>query len=216
MKKLLLTTPLAAFALFACMALGADQPQPVRPELLQVKNVYMMPMHFGLDQYLANELVRTGAVRVVIDPAKADAVFTDRLGDALEQRLNAMYPTPAKEEPKPATDEKKPADAAANAATTPESAPDAATKPIIAKPLKKGAAPDSAYMSIFEADPNSRAQGSFSSGRGNVFLIDRYTRAVIWSYYEAPRSAQPADLKRSADRVAEAFKHAVQPKAEHQ
>lgn len=207
--------PLLLVSVFACLVLGADQPAP--PELLQVRNVYMMPMHFGLDQYLANELARTGAVRVVIDPAKADAVFTDRLGDALEQRLNAMYPAPPKEAPKPAAaDEKKPADATADTATATESAPDAATKPIIAKPLKKGAPPDSAYMSIFEAEgPNSRPQGSFSSGRGNIFLIDRHTRAVIWSFYESPSSAQPADLKNSADRVASAFKHAVQPKAKH-
>lgn len=195
--------PLLLVPVFAYLAFGADQPP--RPELLEVKNVYMMPMHFGLDQYLANELVRTGAVRVVIDPAKADAVFTDRLGDSLEQKLNAMYPTPAQEAPKPA-------DASADAAKT----ADAGTKPIVAKPLKKGAPPDSAYMSIFEAEgPNSRPQTSFSSGRGNVFLVDRNTRSVIWSFYEAPRSAQPSDLKRSADRVAEAFKRAIQPKAEH-
>jgi hypothetical protein len=138
--------------LLAGLALGADQ--PVRPELIEVKSVYMLPMRFGLDQYLANQLARSGAVRVVIDPAKADAVFTDRLGDALEQRLNAMYPAPVKEVPKPAaTYAKQPADAAAtDAAKTPDSASEAETKPITT-PTKpsKNAAPTSSYMSIFEA-----------------------------------------------------------------
>jgi hypothetical protein len=202
----------------ACLTLGADQ--PVRPELLQVKTVYMLPMHFGLDQYLANELVRSGVVRVVIDPSKADAVFTDRLGEQLEQRLNAMYPPP-KEAPKPVSpDAAKPATAAAatsDAAATPEAAPDTATKPASARSNRKAAAPDSSFFSIYDAadGSNSRPQGSFSNGRGNVFLVDRYTRSVIWSYYEPPRSGQPSDMKHTADHVAGAFKHAIQPKAEH-
>jgi hypothetical protein len=210
--------PLLTISAFACLALGADQ--PVRPELLQVKTVYMLPMRYGLDQYLANELVRSGAVRVVLDPAKADAVFTDKLGDAVEQKLNALYPPPAKEVPKPAAaDENKPATAAASDTTaTPGSVPDAGTKPTNSRSSRKGGgAPDSSYFSIYDAadGSNSRPQGSVSSGRGNVFLIDRNTRSVIWSYYEPPRSGQPGDLKHTADHVASAFKHAIQPKAEH-
>jgi hypothetical protein len=208
--------PLLTISAFACLALGADQ--PVQPELLQVKTVYMLPMRFGLDQYLANELVRSGVVRVVLDPAKADAVFTDRVGDAVEQKLNAMYPPPAKEVPKPAAAAPDTAAAATpDAAATPGSVPDAGTKPTNSRSSRKGGAPDSSYFSIYDAadGSNSRPQGSVSSGRGNVFLIDRNTRSVIWSYYEPPRSGQPGDLKHTADHVAGAFKHAIQPKAEH-
>jgi hypothetical protein len=208
--------PLLTISAFACLALGADQ--PVQPELLQIKTVYMLPMHFGFDQYLANELVRGGTVRVVLDPAKADAVFTDRLGDAVEQKLNAMYPPPPKEAPKPAAAAPDTAAAAApDAATTPAPVPDAGTKPTNSRSSRKSGAPDSSYFSIYDAadGSGSRPQGSFSSGRGNIFLIDRHTRSVIWSYYEPPRSGQPADLKHTADHVAGAFKHAIQPKAEH-
>jgi hypothetical protein len=208
--------PLLTISAFACLALGADQ--PVQPELLQVKTVYMLPMRFGFDQYLASELVRSGTVRVVLDPAKADAVFTDRVGDAVQQKLNAMYPPPAKEVPKPAADENKPAAAAApDTAATPGSVPDAGTKPTNSRSSRKGAAPDSSYFSIYDAADGSaaRPQGGVSTSRGNIFLIDRNSRSVIWSYYEPPRSGQPADLKHTADHVAGAFKHAIQPKAEH-
>ena len=162
--------PLLTISAFACLALGADQ--PVQPELLQVKTVYMLPMRFGFDQYLASELVHSGTVRVVLDPAKADAVFTDRLGDAVQQKLNAMYPPPAKEVPKPAAaDENKPAAAAPDTAATPGSVPDAGTKPTNSRSSRKGAAPDSSYFSIYDAadGSNSRPQGGFSTGRGNSY-----------------------------------------------
>jgi len=48
----------------------------------------------GLDQYLAGRLTRLGLFQVVADPKRADAVFTDRLGEAFEQRLNELYPVP--------------------------------------------------------------------------------------------------------------------------
>lgn len=42
---------------------------------------------------------------------------------------------------------------------------------------------------------------SFSRGKGNVFLVDRNTRAVIWSYYQRPRNAHPDEMKRTADKI---------------
>jgi hypothetical protein len=71
---------------------------PVVPatELLQVKNVYILPMGSSLDQYIANRLTRGGVLQVVTDPAKADAILTDRIGKALEVRLEQLYPDPAK------------------------------------------------------------------------------------------------------------------------
>ena len=59
-----------------------------------VHTVYIMPMQHGLDQYIANQLTREHVLDVVADPARADALFTDRLGDALETELEKLHPTP--------------------------------------------------------------------------------------------------------------------------
>jgi hypothetical protein len=51
----------------------------------------------GFDQYLANHITASGAFQVVVDPKKADAIFTDRLGEAFEERLRQILPAPAEE-----------------------------------------------------------------------------------------------------------------------
>lgn len=80
-------------ALFALpLLIGAN------PELLKVKSVYLLPMSNGLDQYLANHLLKNGTYVVVTDPANADAVFTDALGPALERKLAELYPSEEEEE----------------------------------------------------------------------------------------------------------------------
>lgn len=65
-------------------------------ELLQVKNVYVLPMGSSFDQFVANRLTRGGVLQVVTDPAKADAILTDRIGKSLEMKLDELYPDPAK------------------------------------------------------------------------------------------------------------------------
>lgn len=210
--------PLLLVSVFAVAMSAADE--PVRPELLQVKTVYLLPMHFGFDQYLANEISRLGIVRVVIDPAQADAVLTDRLGDALEQKLNEIMPRPGAATPKTveSADTKSADDTskgAESAKTTAASAAEA--KSAQTGTNKKGSSRNSPLDIFDSADNNaSHPTTSFGSGRGNVFLVDRGTRSVIWSFYESPRSAQPDDLKKSADRVASALKNAVRGKAGHQ
>ena len=52
-----------------------------------VKTVYLLPMSNGLDQYLAMQLTANAVFQVVTDPQKADAVFTDHLGESFEQSL---------------------------------------------------------------------------------------------------------------------------------
>jgi hypothetical protein len=90
------------------------------PELSQVRSVYLFPMANGFDQYLANRITASGLFQVATDPKKADAVFTDRLGAALESRLAELYPeTP----PKPVeqvkkTDKDKPEEATPPAEVT--------------------------------------------------------------------------------------------------
>jgi hypothetical protein len=75
------------------------------PHLSGVKAVYLLPMGNGLDQFLANRLANADIFPVVTDPAKADAIFTDKLGEALQERLNELYPPPPK--PKPAAKDTK-------------------------------------------------------------------------------------------------------------
>lgn len=74
-------------------ALGGDTPAPA--PLAQVKTVYLLPMAHGLDQYLAHRLTRAGLFQVVTEPQKADAVITDRLGPAFQQKMDEFFP-PAK------------------------------------------------------------------------------------------------------------------------
>ena len=62
-------------------------------------------MGSGLDQYMANWLVRENVYQVVTDPQKADAVLTDQIGVPLQEKLLELYPPPAPPEPK--EDEKK-------------------------------------------------------------------------------------------------------------
>lgn len=81
--------------LLAALAVtGFAQP---RADLAQVQAVYMLPMSYGLEQYLANRITGLGFLRVVTDPAKADAVFTDKLGKGFEQELTRLYPPPKPE-----------------------------------------------------------------------------------------------------------------------
>ena len=78
-----------------CLASGASisdgsNVPPPSPALMAVKNVYILPMRSGFDQYLANELTSRGVVRVVTDPQRADAVLTDHLGQSFQQRMDEL------------------------------------------------------------------------------------------------------------------------------
>src|SRR6266542_3025838 len=77
-------------ALLVGMALGAG--------VTDVQAVYLLPMAGGLDQHLANRLTSTGVFRVVTDPKLADAIFTDQLGAAFEQKLVDLFPPPDSED----------------------------------------------------------------------------------------------------------------------
>lgn len=85
MKQYLLATAMALFSLSAAAAGLGD-----------TKTVYLLPMSNGLDQYLAVELTTGGVLQVVTDPQKADAIFTDHLGESLEQTLTELYGDKAK------------------------------------------------------------------------------------------------------------------------
>ena len=68
----------------ACLCPAAD--------LSSVHTVYLLPMANSLDQYLAHRITASGVLQVVVDPKKADVLFTDRLGEAFQERLKAFAP----------------------------------------------------------------------------------------------------------------------------
>lgn len=89
----------AACVFFAVAAVVAAAPG--KPELEQIRNVVLFPMGSGLDHYLANRLTETGRFVVVTDPEAADAILTERLGEAFRMRYDEIY----KREPEKDTDD---------------------------------------------------------------------------------------------------------------
>ncbi|MGA3202700.1 MAG: hypothetical protein ABSF12_09420, partial [Bryobacteraceae bacterium] len=57
-----------------------------RPELAEIKTVYLLPMSNALDQFLAIRLTKGGVVQVVTDPKLADAILSDYVGTGLEEK----------------------------------------------------------------------------------------------------------------------------------
>jgi hypothetical protein len=167
---------LTAFAATAALA-------TVNPQLHEVKRVYILAMSASMDQYLANQLVKAGIFEVVTDPKKADAIITDRVGEAFESKLEELYPPPA---PPKKADETKPA---ADASTdTPKPEP---------KSLRDLNSDKLAGVDLSGA-PRPSTMGR---GKGNIFIVDRGSRAVLWSIYEPPKSNSSGELTKTAERV---------------
>jgi hypothetical protein len=143
----------------------------------QVRAVYLLPMANGFDQYLAHQLTAQGVLQVVTDPARADAVLTDRIGPAFERRLEELFPP---EKPAPTTGESEKEKESAEAAEA-----------------------------RAESDRQRAAVGavsSFGRGRGNIFLVARASREVLWSVHQPPKNFTPRELDRAAAKVAAKLK----------
>ena len=162
-------------------------------QLSSVHSVYLLPMSNGMDQYLANRLTQTGTLQVVTDPKRADAVFTDRLGEGFEQRMEELYPPepkPAPPKPEPPKEDKK-APVSKDAAKKDDAKKDDAKK-----------AEEEKIPGITETIGTSPSHsGAFSRARGNVFLVDVRTRNVLWSTYARPKRVSPDDLTGTAKTV---------------
>ncbi len=145
-----------------------------------VRTVYILPMSHGLDQYLANQLTRDHVLDVVADPARADALFTDRLGKSLEAELEKLHPTPKPPEPKePAVSEKD-------------------------KDKDKGkdsAGKDKSSGGNTNRDAEPPPVSTFGGGKGTLFLVDAHSRSILWSTYQKPTVSNSAHLDRTAKRV---------------
>ena len=68
-----------------------------------------------------------------------------------------------------------------------------------------------------EDDKNSSTSefvrpASGARSRGAIFLVNRKTRDVLWSVYERPKGTTPAELNRTADRIADKLGKAIKGK----
>lgn len=145
---------------------------PPTPELLQVGVVYILPMSQGMDQFLASRLTRKGALQVTSDPSKADAVLTDRLGKPLEMKLEELYPKAHPEV-------------------------EAMPKP---EPSETGEIPAAPLELKGGREATSTSTGG-RGGRGNVFLVHRGSRNVIWSTFVPPSTSRAKDLDDAAGEI---------------
>jgi len=158
MKSMNRRTTLLAIVAAAAIASGA-----FAQELSTVRNVYLLPMGSGLDQYIANHLTNSDAFQVVTDPDRADAIITEQIGPGFEERLEELYPPPPPEE------------------TDSESSDDAAA--------------------LIVQDTGRPTTSSFSRGKGNVFLVGRESRQVIWSTYNLPKNSSSKQLNTTARHI---------------
>ena len=149
------------------------------PELKQVRKVYFLQMGSGMDQYLAQHLTKGNTFEVVTDPALADAIFSDRIGETFEQKYAELYP-PAK----PVEEEKS------------EDADKEPKKDV--KALQSSGAVSAS---------------TWGRGRGNVYLIDRKSRAVLWSSFRKPKNSTAKEMDRTAAQVVGSLKNDLGLKA---
>lgn len=167
-------------ALVAVATLVMAAGEPVnRAELVKVHTVYLLPMANGLDQYLANWLTAFGIYRVTTDPARADAFFTDRVGAEFEGRVAELLP-----DTKKAPVEKAKQDADADSASN---SPAAAVTGTTAAPAAR----------------------SFGGGRGNIYLVGRESRLILWSTFGRPKDTRPKQMDGLAEKVILRLKRAM-------
>ena len=72
------------FCLIATMSM-AFAGSEANPGLTEIKTVYLLPMTYSLDQFLAIRLTRGGILQVVTDPNRADAILSEHIGLRLRE-----------------------------------------------------------------------------------------------------------------------------------
>ena len=154
-------------------------------QLADVHAVYMLPMSKGLDQYLANRLTNEHLFQVVTDPKRADAIFTDHIGESFEQKLTELLPSAepvAKPAPPPADDAEE-------------------------QPRGRNLPTDTVNKLT---SPTSSS--GFGRGKGTVFLVDPKTHEVLWSAYQPARNSSNAEMDRTAFDIVSRIKRSLKLK----
>ncbi len=162
------------FSCSAALACAAD--------LANVHTVYLLKMANGLDQFLANRLNSDHVFQIVTDPKRADAVFTDQIGEGFQMKLEELFPTPESEKPAKPKPEKT----------------DDETNPLLGDTVNKLSSPE--------------ANSSFGRAKGTVFLVDAKSRQVVWSVYQLSKAGTPKEMDRTATDIVSRIKHDLNPK----
>lgn len=155
-------------------------------ELGGVHSVYLLPMSRGLDQYLANRLTNEHLFQVVTDPKRADAIFTDRIGESFEEKLTDILPSPEPVAKPPATAPPE----------VPDDQPRGRTLPT--ETVNKLA--------------NPATSSSFGRAKGTVFLVDPKSHEILWSAYQPPKSSSNTEMDRTASDIVSRLKRALKSK----
>ena len=151
-----------------------------------VQSVYLMPMAGGLDQFLAHQITNAHTFIVVTDAKRADAIFSDRLGEALHTQLEKLYP-----EPKPASAEAKKKDDDAKSDEKTDAKEDTKDDTVKGDPITPARATTNAPPPV----------SGFGRGKGTLFLVDAKSRRVIWSAYAKPKNTSPDELEKVARQI---------------
>lgn len=170
---------------FSALLPGAARDAKLPP--ITVQKVYLLSMGSGLDQYLAGRLTEEGVVTVVTDPKMADAVLTDRLGEAFERRYQELF-VPPPPPPPPAQEDES------------DDSPRSRTE------LRQKTPEELREMSA--APPRN---STFGRSKGTVFLVGIPGKQVLWSMYALPHSTSPSDLNRLADKIADRLRDRLKP-----
>ena len=146
-------------------------------ELSRVKSLYLFPMSRAFDQYLAGQLTMQGVFEVVTDPQRADAILTDEIGQRFEKQFADTYPPPP-----------------------PPPAPKAAEKK---EGSEKGKADDKETAEVPElvGEVEPVPASTFGRGKGNLFIVSRESRRVLWSTYYRVKSSSAKDLNSAAEKI---------------
>jgi hypothetical protein len=171
-------------------------------DLPGVRNLYVMPMSRGLDQYLASRITSEHLFQVVTDPKLADAVLSDKVGESLQSQLETIFPTPKPPEPEPV--EKADAD-------QPAAKSDKPSKHAKDKEESSSASPSMFQDTVNKLD-NPAQTSTFGRSKGNIFLVDTKSRQVIWSTYDPPKGSATRDLDRTASDIVSRLKKDLYPK----
>src|SRR5215467_11973896 len=134
-------------------------------DLGAVKNVYLLKMSKGLDQYLANRLTNEHVFQIVTDPKLADAILTDQIGEGFEAKMGTLFPPPEPVE-KPARPEKPEKNGKANKGED-----------------KANKGEDTQNMMDLLGDTINKLpplSSSFGHARGTLFLVDAKSKEVVW------------------------------------
>jgi hypothetical protein len=159
-------------------------------DLGAVKNVYLLKMSKGMDQYLANRLTNEHVFQIVTDPKLADAILTDHIGEGFEAKMGELFPPPEPVE-KPEKPEKPEKDDKANKRDGSQNVMDLVGDTINKLPT---------------------LPSSFGHAKGMLFLVDAKSKEVVWSTYEVPKDATSRQMDRTANDIVSRLKRELKKK----